>query len=416
MNSGQQQGGGTLHDSGIGWAILLIIFAILIWVFWYFFHVEIRNMVRWIRYGEMWLVSWFLASDYTFTSFANTTRELPWFDYFYGFEHSRGTYPGVDEIPKQKLNYTFLSRFSVMAMEPLKMPFVILLGLGAVWCMFLGPGTQHRRKISIESLIDVQSEVFPVISPFIKFNPSKQPPRPPGAPVPAELPLFAEALGPEEWLAYNSINVIDGKIDEASATSAFIAQLGTPWRGVKRLDGYKKVLLAAFCLRASRKRDACDDMLGRLARCWSVKGGMNLSKDKKLLKEANKILSDKDLASATLSQCNRHGFEATAMLRALQFAREEGGVLAPATFVWLRAHDRVLWYPLNNLGRQSFHMEALGAMSHFKAEKLTRRPIPIPKVSGAVETIVEYMGSIRARPIPQLDYSQSKKRGVKKAV
>jgi intracellular multiplication protein IcmP len=55
-------------------------------------------------------------------------------------------------------------------------------------------------------------------------------------------------------------------------------------------------------------------------------------------------------------------------------------------------------------------------MSHFKMEKMTQRPIPTPKVDFAVDTIKEYMGSIRARPIPQLDYSGSKKRGVKKAV
>ena len=102
-------------------------------------------------------------------------------------------------------------------------------------------------------------------------------------------------------------------------------------------------------------------------------------------------------------------------MRALAFARSEGGVLAPAQFVWLRAHDRGLWYPLNNMGRQSFHMEAMGAMAHFKAERMTQRPIPVAKMGDAVKTIKEYMGSQRARPIPQLDYSGSKKKGIKAA-
>ena len=157
-------------------------------------------------------------------------------------------------------------------------------------------------------------------------------------------------------------------------------------------------------------------MLGRLARCWSPDNTLNLDKDKKLIKEAKAVLQNKKLAGSTLSQANRHAFETTAILRAMQYAREEGGVLAPAQFVWLRAYNRELWYPLNNLGRQSFHMEALGAMSHFKAEKLTQRPIPVPKVEGAVDTIKDYMKSSQARPIPQLDYSRSKKRGIKKAV
>src|SRR5690606_29300093 len=124
--------------------------------------------------------------------------------------------------------------------------------------------------------------------------------------------------------------------------------------------------------------------------------------------------ANKNLAASTLSKCNQHAFQTTALLRALLNARDEGGVLAPAQFVWLRAHDRILWYPLNNLGRQSFHMEAIGAMSHFKAERMTQRPIPKPKVQNAVESIAAYMQSGRARPIPQLDYSHSKSRGIKK--
>jgi len=61
-------------------------------------------------------------------------------------------------------------------------------------------------------------------------------------------------------------------------------------------------------------------------------------------------------------------------------------------------------------------MEASGAMAHFKAERLTSRPIPTPKVDGAVTGITEYMQSLDARPIPALDYKNSDKRAVKKAV
>lgn len=403
MSNGQQQSGDTLYENGIGWALMLGILGFLLWVFWFFYAVEIREMVRWIRYGEAWLVSWFLGSEYKILFEGKE----------YGFHASLDAVP---DYPKEKLKFQHLALFSALAMQPWKVPFLVLIGSGGLWCMFLGPNTQHRRRMTLDDLIEVQSQIFPIISPFVKFNPSTQPPRPPGAPVPVELPLFAEALGPEEWLAYNSIQTPDGKIEEGSASRAFREQLGAPWRGIKGLDGYKLILLAAFCLKASRKREQGDDMLGRLAQCWSMNNGLNLGKDKKLLKEAAKILKNKELSGATLAQANRHAFETTAILRAMQYAREEGGVLAPAQFVWLRAYNRPLWYPLNNLGRQSFHMEALGAMSHFKAEKMTQRPIPVAKVGHAVQTIQEYMKSGTARPIPQLDYSQSKKRGIKKAV
>ena len=51
---------------------------------------------------------------------------------------------------------------------------------------------------------------------------------------------------------------------------------------------------------------------------------------------------------------------------------------------------------------------------HFKAEKTTNRPIPRPKTEDAVSSITEHMASDRARPIPPLDYSRSKKRAIKK--
>ena len=282
--------------------------------------------------------------------------------------------------------------------------------------MFRGPQTHYRTRLGLEGLIHRQAENFSVIAPFVDFNPANQPPRPPGSPVPAELPLFAEALGPEEWLSYYQIPVPDGKIDEAAAAKAFQKQLMGRWKGAMVLKPYQQILLAAFCLKAARKRGESDELLGRLSLCWDFKRGLALSRDKTLLKEARRILKDQKLSGSTLAKCNQHAFVTTALMRGLAVAREEGGVLAPAQFAWLRGHDRTLWYPLNNLGRQSFHMEALGAMAHYKAEKMTQRPIPVPKVNFAVQTITEYMQSTRARPLPQLDYSGSKRGGVKKAI
>lgn len=395
-----QQAENTLHENAIGWALVLVVVGVISWLFWIYFDAEVRNVIRWIRYGEMWLISWFVGDDYAVYINGKPTS------WQQGFE-------ATPQWSASRLTYNHLAYFNALTMQPLKYLFMGLFGAAALWCMMAGPGTQYRKKLGIEGLINRQKKNFPVIAPFSVFDPSTQPPRAPGSPVPVELPAFAEALGPEEWLAYNHVPAPDGKLDEKATTKAFRRQLIGRWKGPKALKPYQQVLLAAFCLKASRKRDASDDLLSRLAQCWSFKGGLKL--DKKLLREAQKILRNKKMAAHTLSKCNQHAFVTTAMLRALATAREEGGVLAPAQFVWLRAYDRTLWYPLNNMGRQAFHMEALGAMSHYRAEKMTQRPIPVPKLEDALETITEYMGSNRARPIPQLDYSHSKKRGVKKA-
>jgi len=430
--SGGQQAENTLHENAIGWAILLAVLAVIAYLFWYYKAEEVRNVIRWIRYAEAWILQWFIMlgqmvglSDGTFVFNGNI---VSFWDVFNGNKDllqqdmarnpnpNGSLYYGMTNYNKNALTITHLSLFNAMTMGLLKFVFVILAALAALWCLFLGPNTQYRSRLGIDGLIARQAHNFPVIAPFVDFNPSTQPPRPPGSPVPVELPEFAEALGPEEWLAYEQIPAPDGKIDEEKAAKAFQRQLIGRWKGWKSLKPYQQVLLASFTLKANRKRGDADEMLSRVALCWSAKGGLKLNKDRTLVSDARKILRDKKMSGGVLSVCNRHAFVTTALLRALTFARDEGGVLAPAQFVWLRAHDRTLWYPLNNLGRHSFHMEALGAMSHFKAEKLTDRPIPTPKIEGAIQMITEYMTSNLARPIPQLDYSKSSKRGVKKAV
>lgn len=395
---------GQKEDNSVAWAVLLVMLGIVIYIFWYVFSTEIRDIIRWIRYGEAWLISWFIwDEDYTVTY--NGT-EVSWIQ-------------GFRDMPRwnaETLKYAHLSYFTSLTMQPLKLVFTGIFALMTIWCFFRGPRSHNRKHLGLDGLIERQSHNFPVIAPFVKFNPSKMPPRPPGAPVPAKLPLFAEALGPEEWLAYNQIPIPDGKLNQTATFKAFRKQLGPRWRGTKYLEPYQKILLASFCLKASRKRSESDNMLSRLAKCWDYQKGLQLSHDRNLLRESQKILKTKSLSQKTLEAANRHAFVTTAFLGALKFARSEGGVLAPAQFVWLRGHNRALWYPLNNLGRHSFHMEALGAMSHYRAERMTQRPIPVPQMDNALETITGYMKSAKARPIPELDYGSSNKRGIKKAV
>jgi intracellular multiplication protein IcmP len=386
------------HDSAIGWAILIFVFFLIGVLFWIYQGTNVKDAIRWVRVAEMWIVTWFTDSTYTVHW---NNRDLP-FDQ---------VYEAANLTPKTKLSGEAMSLISTAALYPYRYVFTIILtGLG-FWAWLKGPKTMFRRTLGLDNLIKRQAATFPVISPFVTFNPSNLPPRPPGAPVPADLPPFAEALSPEEWIAYYEIPVPDGKVDPDAAARAFAGQLGPPWRGAVHMKPHRQVMLAAFCLKSIRKRAEADDIMGRLAKCWSFEHGLRI--DPTLLRDARRILNNRDMAGKVLSKCNQHAYENTAMLRALAVAREEGGVMAPAQFVWLRAYERTLWYPLNNLGRQAYHMEALGAMCHYKAEKAAQRPIPRPKMEDAVKSISEHMTSSDARPVPQVDYSKSKRRGIK---
>lgn len=393
--------GGTEHI--IGWVMIFVVVLIALYFLYSTKTEEIHSMVRWIRYGQMWLVDLVTRDSYMVTLPDGVQVNLnEWLQ-------------GIKNIPADRIDFKLVAAMSAVALIPFKWVFIIIIGLMALWAYTKGPGTQYITIFDLNSFIKHQAKAFKIISPFIRFNPSNQPPRAPGSPVPAELPLFAEALGPEEWLAYNQIPIPDGKLDESSTFDAFATQLGPRWRGVKHLKPYQQILLAAFALKASRDRTKSDDMLARTASCWSHDKGLQLNKDPSILKMARKILKNKEISYPILKECNQHAWRTTALLRALLYARENGGVLSPSQFVWLRGHDRELWYPLNNLGRQSCHTEAIAAMAHFRIERRAKRPVPRPKVQEAVRSITEYMASLDARPIPTLDYSSSKnKSGIKK--
>lgn len=399
MADGKPDGG---TEQFMGWAMIIVVVLVCLYLFYTLFTPEVHGFVRWIRYAEMWLISLFVSDSYLVTLPTGVQVNLEdWME-------------AIKKIPKDKIDLELLVAMTAVALIPFKWPFIIIIGIIGLWAYTKGPGTQYITVFNLNGFITHQAKAFKIISPFVKFNPSNQPPRAPGSPVPAELPLFAEALGPEEWLSYNEIPVPNGKLDQNAVFNAFAKQLGPRWRGVKGLKPHQQVLMAAFCLKAARKRGEADEMLGRLASCWSHDKGLQLGREPNLLRQARRILKNKEISHETLKKCNQHAWRTTALLRGLLTARENGGVLAPSQFVWLRAYDRDLWYPLNNLGRQSCHMEAIGAMAHFRIERRAHRPIPRPKVQEAVQSITEYMDSLDARPIPTLDYSKSKKRGIKK--
>ncbi len=400
MADGKQEGG---TEQLLSWAIIFIMVLLSLYFVYRNYTPEVLGFIRWVRYAELWLITLFTTDSYNVvlsSGEAINVKELR--DY-------------VSTIPRDALDTSQISDISRVALYPIKWVMIAIIAILGYWIYTRGPGTQYTEVFNLDGLIKFQSKTFPIIAPFVDFNPSNQPPRPPGSDVPAELPLFAEALGPEEWLAYYQIPFTDNKMNKNAVFKAFSRQLGPRWKGAKKLAPYKQVILAACCLKASRKREESDEMLGRLARCWSHNKGLQLGKEKGLVKDARKVLRNKELSSSVLKKCNQHAWQTTALLRAILSAREEGGVMAPSQFVWLRAHDRELWYPLNNLGRQSNHIEAIGAIAHFKAEKRAQRPIPKPKVHDAVTSIDSYMNDGQARPVPKLDYSKSsKKRGIKK--
>jgi intracellular multiplication protein IcmP len=278
-------------------------------------------------------------------------------------------------------------------------PIGVLLIVFAGWIILTSKQERFRNDYGLEGLLAVQAKTWPIITPFIKYNPAKEKARAPGAKVPQHLPMFSEALYPEEWMALHRIRVINGVPDRDQIRRALLIQLGPRFEGVDALPDYLYCLLAAIALRGTRKRAPSDAFLGELAKCWTPESGFVPTAQVKA--HAAKILNDPKVVEPLSNVLSRHGFVTTAMMAALAWARREGGVLPPAAFVWLRGEDRTIWYPLNNVGRRAFHTEAAGAVAHYQAEVSAGRALLLPRLDAAVVSIVQYLSDTRAR-IPEL--------------
>ena len=376
--SGGNQG---KEDAGMTYALVLGMFFIAIVAFWYLFNQPIINAMRWLRVAELQIIDLFTDRIMVVSPNpgqpprpARVDETLKWL--------KSGNASNLSVGQLGVISQTIVAQY-------LRWPIAVILALLGAWALFKAPENNFKKTYTMDKLIDVQAVTWRFITPIIKFNPSKSEQRAPGAPVPSVLPAFAEALSPEEWLAYHNVPMVNGAPDRDRMRRAFVEQLGPRWQGPGKLPDYARALLTAFALRGARKRDQSDQLLGDLSAQWDPKKGMVLTAKQKSM--IRKTLADPKIGAPILKICSQHGFVVPALIHALLWCRQQGGVLAPGQFVWLRAVDRMLWYPLNNVGRRAFHAEASGAMAHYLAEIALSRPLPIPKVDGALTAVEVYV-------------------------
>jgi intracellular multiplication protein IcmP len=389
-------------------AILLLVAIFLViglgWVIWHVSHDFWMNyLFRWMRFGELWIINLFThryGACLDWLRYAQVNNNSPQIvtvtNACFGPAYL-GQMPANEAASYYQMSMPPLMALGALAASYYRWPVVaVLLGIGC-YILFFAPRNKFMTKHTLETLIATQAKMWPIISPIVKFNPSKTG-RVLGDVVPDKLPLFAEALSPEEWVSWNRISVVNGIPDRDATRRALVRQLGPRWNGIDALPIHMRALVAAFALKGAQKREASDDLLGRLALAWAPSKGFKPTSE--LIAEIDKILHDPELGGKIAPTLDKHAWRTTALLSALGWARANGGVLAPAQFLWVRGEDRALWYPLNNLGRRSFHSEGAGSMAHFMAEEAAKKPLPIPRVDTAIITLNTYLHDPDKRPIP----------------
>lgn len=170
------------------------------------------------------------------------------------------------------------------------------------------------------------------------------------------------------------------KLRRGSAHRVFALQMGPLWKDLQSLPDYQKALFAIFAAKAEQDSKGADRLLKQIA-VSSAKGSRKLNFMGTLL------LLKKHVRSRVVGRaCSPHAYVLTVMASMLEAARNDG-VLATAEFLWLKQVDRSLWYMLNCVGRQTPFCEVAGPYAHWIIEKRLRRPLKVPMVSEAVNSL-----------------------------
>jgi len=374
------------------------------WLIWWALRVQMLEGLRYLRLSELWVIS--LFSDQQNACYewlkqapvgnvALTGDNMDKAGRCFGYANLG--IPGIDPMDFYRLTGFSMGALGHRVAWYLHIPLMVFFGGAGLYAIFVSPRSKFKTRHTLESFIKVQAKMWPVITPIVNFKPASLSARIPGSILPDKLPPFAEALSPEEWIAWHRVAVINGIPDREATRRAFIQQLGPRWTGIENQQPYMHALWAAFSLKGVQKREESDDFLGRLATCWTLGGGFRMTPE--IAAEVKKIVNNPAIGGEASKIAAQFGYRTTAMLGTLKWARMMGGVLASAQFLWLRAVDRPLWYPLNNLGRRSFHAEGSGAIAHFMAEESAKKPLPIPRVDTAIMALNQFLADNEKHPI-----------------
>lgn len=372
------QGGGnnSSQDPALGAALVMVVLGLVGWLIYksnkegiHYAIINLRNIEIWLIAKFFWIVGLLDSSSAEFSRVMEANRQA------------------MMAIPIARYEWENIVQISLTVGPYIRWVAVPVIAYMTWFLIFKHPKSVLRRVMGLPTLINYQCRRWAAIAPIVKNDPLSD-----------KDGKWLEALDPMEWAQRHGIDIEDGAPDREAARAALSRQLRHPWTRASDLPLYLQALVAAFTLRGNKKGDECYDILNRLARGSAAHGTATkaIQKDKTLEKLILKTLRDSKMMTETNRVARQHAWVETAMAALLDWARGHGGVLASSDFLWLKMEDRAIWYVLNAVGRPTSLIEAAGAMSHWKAEIVTRRPMPEPDVDEAVFGLEEYLASHHA--------------------
>jgi intracellular multiplication protein IcmP len=349
----QQSGDNSLAPL---WIVLCIF--LLGWLLWAFFHTQIVAFLLQIKFWESRLISFVLPS----------MAPLP--VSIHDLIPSQVQFPQLLAISREVGNY-------------LRYPIIVILVVLAIIIYFSHINLQFKKFYNMNTLAMAERKNWPQISPVIKLDLIKEDiDKGPWAMALSPMQfakkhqlLHEEKIIPSMTMSAKNHNQRTMSIKREAAHHIFVMQCGEYWQGIHYLKPATKALFAVFAARANRDRDGALKLLLQIAESTNH-GKLDFSGvDALLCKHQQSKLVQRVMYS--------HAYVLTVMASMLELARKDG-VLAAADFLWLKPTDRLLWFMLNSVGRQTAFAEVSGPIAHWNVERAMGRRLMVPMVEEAV--------------------------------
>lgn len=229
---------------------------------------------------------------------------------------------------------------------------------------------KYSKIYNVDSLLEQEKKVWKYLEPISQQNLLKEDIKNgkwASAKKPQEIAIEFKLLdNPKD---YNTLN-------REKAKKYFARQLGELFTGMDNLTPIQKALCGCFFAhylgnpRAARY--AFLDMAGSYAKGSKpdYSTGIALFEKYKNEKSVQNIM-------------NGHRYVSTAMMSMFEKAKERG-IIISKYFLWLKIEDRILYYALNNVGREVAWVECAGIFDHFQHEKNLGKPMAKMYVDEAV--------------------------------
>ncbi len=147
----------------------------------------------------------------------------------------------------------------------------------------------------------------------------------------------------------------------------------------------------AFAVGNEKSRKEARHALDEMA--LSYQEGETPKEDRLYTDAADALYEKYALEPRFITLRKKHGYWLPVWLTALYTEAQTKGSLPSFEFIWLRPHNRALWYAMNQVGRggenHAAWAEAMGVYAHYDAEQVAGYPLDTPTVQKALESVTE---------------------------